>query len=92
MSKRTRRSKGRKAYRQQYKALRLEVVRVHGLRCHLCTGPIDLRCEGDEPGALTLDHLVPRRLGGTDDVSNLRPAHRRCNLAREAGQARSRQV
>jgi len=26
-----------------------------------------------------LDHLVPRALGGTDDASNLHPAHARCN-------------
>lgn len=40
--------------------------------CHLC----------GKPGADTADHVVPYAYGGTDDVSNLRPAHKRCNSKR----------
>lgn len=32
-----------------------------------------------DPDYLTLDHIVPRSRGGDDHLSNLRPAHRRCN-------------
>ena len=32
----------------------------------------------------TLDHVVPRAGGGSDDVSNLQPAHRVCNLRKGA--------
>nr|WP_273661551.1 HNH endonuclease signature motif containing protein [Corynebacterium heidelbergense] len=34
------------------------------------------------PGADSPDHVIPRAHGGTDDLANLRPAHRRCNSAR----------
>lgn len=34
-------------------------------------------CQGD--GADTVDHLIPKSKGGTDDWDNLRPAHRSCN-------------
>lgn len=37
--------------------------------CHLC----------GEPGADTLDHVVPLSRGGSNGVGNLRPAHRGCN-------------
>ena len=32
----------------------------------------------------TLDHIVPRARGGSDDPSNLQPAHRVCNLRKGA--------
>jgi 5-methylcytosine-specific restriction endonuclease McrA len=31
--------------------------------------------------ASTVDHVVPRVLGGTHDLDNLRPACRRCNFS-----------
>ena len=34
-----------------------------------------------KPGATTADHIIPRALGGSDELSNLRPAHARCNSA-----------
>lgn len=34
------------------------------------------------PGADTVDHVVPRSMGGTDEPWNLRPAHQRCNSRR----------
>jgi 5-methylcytosine-specific restriction endonuclease McrA len=42
-------------------------------RCHLCG-------EGPRPGdPFVADHVVPRSLGGSDEIDNLRPAHRSCN-------------
>lgn len=39
-----------------------------------------------KPGADTVDHVVPRSLGGAvADRSNLRPAHYSCNSARGNG-------
>ena len=35
-----------------------------------------------QPGANSVDHVVPRELGGTDSMSNLRAAHLHCNSAR----------
>lgn len=41
------------------------VVLAHGGICHLC----------GHPGALQGDHLIQYAEGGSDDLSNLRPAH-----------------
>ena len=45
-----------------------------GRVCHLC----------GLPGAYTLDHLLPRSLGGGDELDNLAPAHKTCNSSRGA--------
>lgn len=59
---------GRKA--QQFVTLTLE---TYGTTCRLC----------GLPGADSADHIVPRSKGGAVyDLTNLRPAHRRCNEAR----------
>lgn len=50
------------------------VFAERGRVCHLC----------GMPGADTLDHLLPRSLGGTDDLENLAPAHKSCNSSRGA--------
>jgi len=34
------------------------------------------------PGATTVDHVIPRAYGGTDELTNLRAAHAHCNYAR----------
>lgn len=57
-------------YCQRLTALCLE---TKGTVCHLCS----------QDGADTADHVVPRSKGGTDDLSNLEPAHQACNSARQ---------
>lgn len=48
-----------------------------GFICHLCLKPIT-----DESN-YTVDHIVARNHGGTDDLENLRPAHGKpCNFSR----------
>ncbi len=44
---------------------RAAVLADHGGRCHLC----------GHLGAEQVDHVVPRSQGGTDDLTNLAPAH-----------------
>jgi 5-methylcytosine-specific restriction endonuclease McrA len=56
-------------YRQQ---LTRATLRQYGRTCHLC----------GQPGATTADHVIPRSKGGTDALSNLRPAHFHCNRMR----------
>ena len=52
-----------------------EVLAEYGDVCHLC---------GRE-GADCADHVIPRAHGGTDTLTNLRPAHNRpCNARRGA--------
>ncbi len=50
--------------------------------CWVCAGPVDPVDPASPPGsphAPSVDHVVPRSLGGTNDPANLRLAHRRCN-------------
>ncbi len=61
---------------------RQELVALRGSKCHICRRKIDLRLDGLHPMGLTIDHLLPVSRGGTNDVSNLDVAHRRCNIAR----------
>lgn len=56
------------------------VLHTYGARCHLCLLPIT-GARGTAEGPST-DHVVPRKHGGTDELDNLRPAHKRCNSRR----------
>lgn len=58
---------GNRRYRRN-RALVLAKSKV----CHLCG--LD--------GADTADHIIPYSEGGTDDISNLKPAHAACNTKR----------
>lgn len=46
---------------------------TYGTVCHLC----------QRGGATSADHLLPRSRGGLDTLTNLRPAHARCNARRQ---------
>jgi 5-methylcytosine-specific restriction endonuclease McrA len=53
-------------------------VRAGAIICHLCG-------EGPRPNdPWVADHLLPRMFGGSDDISNLAPAHQLCNGRRGA--------
>lgn len=56
-----------------------EVVRTYGNKCAICSEPIDLSLLRTSKMGLTVDHWVPLSKGGSDDISNLRPAHWICN-------------
>lgn len=45
----------------------------------LAASDICWRCH--KPGATTADHVIPRAHGGSNDLSNLRPACARCNYS-----------
>lgn len=53
-----------------------------GWMCWLCEGPVDPDAPVGSAGHGTVDHVVPRSRGGSNDPANLRLAHRRCNMAR----------
>ena len=57
-----------------WRRLRLAVLERDGAVCHLC----------GQPGATTVDHLVPAHLGGRDELENLAAAHVSCNAAKGA--------
>lgn len=46
-------------------------------RCLICNGPVCF--EGRTGEGATVEHILPRSLGGTNDLKNLGIAHMRCN-------------
>lgn len=58
----------------------VRVLAAHGASCHLCGGSIDLDLPGTDPMGLTRDHVLALVKGGMNDLENVRPAHRVCNL------------
>lgn len=46
-------------------------------KCLICGGPV--RFDAITGEGATIEHIVPRSLSGTDDLSNLGIAHGRCN-------------
>ena len=54
------------------KAERLQVFNKYGGYCAYCGKKIEYK-------DMQVDHMVPLRLGGADDVKNYMPACRRCN-------------
>lgn len=55
-------------------------------RCHLCGKKVPERAgAAKEPSGATVDHLVPVSDGGEHVWSNVRLAHRSCNLSRSTG-------
>jgi 5-methylcytosine-specific restriction endonuclease McrA len=63
-------------------------------KCLLCNAP--LRFDAGTGGGATVEHIIPRMLGGTDELLNLGLAHARCNYEKgvqwdEPKQRRGRQ-
>jgi len=62
-----------------------EVIDMWGASCHICGKIIDLDAprqmskQGWEQG-LHMDHVVPISKGGSDTLSNVKPAHGLCNI------------
>lgn len=66
-------------YKAQKRATLLE---RHGPDCWLCGKPLGLDLPRTHARAATLDHVIPRSQGGTNELTNLRLAHRTCNYRR----------
>jgi len=62
-----------------------DVLDKWGSNCHICSEPIDMSAPrwtgaaGWQNG-LHLDHVLPIRAGGKDNLENVKPAHGLCNL------------
>jgi len=68
-------------------------------KCLFCNSKLVVGLSGDLPDGVTVEHIVPRHHGGTDDVGNLALACFRCNNekgrhhdVKRADNARSREV
>lgn len=55
-----------------------------GGRCAICGEPMSRR--EDDPHRATLDHVMPRSLGGGGSIRNLRAAGMSCNTSRGRGE------
>lgn len=51
--------------------------------CWICGDPIDYSLIYPDPDCFTVDHEIAIAAGGSEDLSNCRPSHNRCN--REKG-------
>lgn len=65
-----------------HKGLRRKLAMRDGWVCQICLWPIDPRLKHPDRWSATLDHVVPLSEGGSDDMANLRLAHRYCNRLR----------
>jgi 5-methylcytosine-specific restriction endonuclease McrA len=77
------------SYKLTYEARKKKqlIIDTYGTDCYICEEPIDLTAKGRPPHenwqmAYWTDHVLPIRLGGTSDISNLRPSHAKCNIAK----------
>ncbi len=51
--------------------------------CAICGDELKLSNSNPlHPNAISIDHIIPRSLGGSNFLHNLRVVHRRCNIAR----------
>ena len=56
--------------------------RAAEVTCQICGERVDRHADPLSDWYPSLDHIVPRSHGGTDDADNLRTAHRWCNSVR----------
>lgn len=61
---------------------RLAIFDRDNWTCTICTEPVKALAHHLTDWYPTLDHIIPRAHGGTNDLSNLRTAHRWCNSVR----------
>jgi len=66
-----------------------DVLDLWGTDCHICNRAIDMQITrncgelGWQDG-LHLDHVIPLSKGGPNVISNVKPSHARCNIAKSA--------
>lgn len=80
---RRRGSRHERGYGTAWQRVREVVLRRDGglCRCARCTASGEVRV------AHEVDHVVPKHLGGTDDLDNLRAINRECHAAKTAAEA-----
>lgn len=61
-----------------------EILQKYDSTCILCKSKIDITIAWPDPRSLTVEHIIPLALGGTDTADNVAPAHFHCNIANSA--------
>lgn len=54
-----------------------------GADCGICGRAIDMAAEGTNPDRPSVDHVIPKALGGPNVPTNLQLAHLRCNSGKQ---------
>ena len=62
------------ADRRHLQYIRQCLIAKHGMVCALCSKPIESEDE------LTVDHIIPRAMGGATTYENCQLAHKECNF------------
>ena len=62
------------ADRRHLQYIRQHLIAKHGMVCALCSKPIKSEDE------LTVDHIIPRAMGGATTYENCQLAHKECNF------------
>ena len=52
--------------------------------CHICGEPIDYSLPYLHPRSFVVDHVIPLKKDGPDNLSNKAAAHRECNSKKRA--------
>lgn len=63
---------------------RKKVIESGRAECGICGDDIDLALKWPDKASLSIDHIIPLALGGTNRESNLQPAHAGCNIQKGA--------
>lgn len=61
---------------------RMALFEADGWKCQICFEPVDYTADALSDWYPSIDHIIPRAHGGSDDRGNLRTAHRWCNSVR----------
>ena len=64
------------------KSVRKELWQMCNGRCPKCGAKMQIKNCKDEKTYMTIDHIVPRSKNGTNNIGNLRPLCRKCNMDR----------
>ncbi len=62
---------------------KLKIFWKYGGHCAYCGKKLDISADPFDHDELIIDHLIPRIDGGTNDIDNLMPSCRVCNLRKK---------
>lgn len=71
-----------RAQRQKHGISAKMLARRDGTDCGICDEPIDMSLRAPDPLSPSIDRIIARVRGGSDDPENLQLAHRRCNQSK----------
>lgn len=74
--------KKRYTKRRHAERQRQRIIERDGVNCWLCEAPVDFTADPHNDWAPEIDHILPYSRGGSDDIENLKLAHRSCNITK----------